>query len=139
MTQCPTCQSPVEGGVCARCGTPVAERPGPAKETGPLAENEAAALCYLFWLFTGTFFLLWPRFRRNGVVRFHAWQSILLTGAIVLAVFLLGLVLPAALLDAFFWVVQIAVPGIWLFMMERAWRRRRIVLPGIGTLANKFL
>ncbi len=72
---------------CAKCGTGaderIPERPkyGFGFEGASLKENQAAALCYLGWVITGTIILFTQPYSRSKVVRFHAQQAILLTAA----------------------------------------------------------
>lgn len=72
---------------CAKCGTGaderIPERPkyGFGFQGAALKENQAAAICYLGWVITGTALLFVQPYCRSRVVRFHAQQAILLTAA----------------------------------------------------------
>ncbi len=112
--------------------------------------NTLAGVSYLFWWVSG----LWVYFneRRNRFVRFHAVQSILLTGALtVVSVFLYmlwqlsGDLAAATHQAAFAHVGQgIALLGVfgvlalWLATMIAAWSGHHLRLPIIGGYAERY-
>jgi len=77
--------------------------------------------------------------RQNAFSRFHAVQSILAT----VALFLVGILLRVfAFLPIFgflyrslFWVLQLAVVVLWVFLMYKAWLGQRYKLPFLGDWA----
>ncbi len=87
MRFCANCRAPVYDSRCAKCGTGADERIPEQPKYGfgfqgaSLKENQAAALCYLGWVLTGTVFLFWQPYCKSRAVRFHAQQAILLTAA----------------------------------------------------------
>jgi len=120
---------------------------GSATAGGGLAPNVAGALCYLLGLITGVVFLLVDH---NRFVRFHAYQSILLSvawivlwvvlnlvtsivGAIPglgLLVILLGLLISLGLsLGGFL---------LWIALMVRAYQGHSWRLPYIGAMAERY-
>src|SRR5437762_53663 len=92
MAYCPNCGSTVEGKFCAKCGTAVgigttpgsssfpSEPPGSPAASG-LTDNIAGALCYTVIL--GIVFLLIEPYKRNKLIRFHAFQALFLCGALI--------------------------------------------------------
>jgi len=48
-----------------------------------MADNLAAALCYVLGLLTGILFLVLEPYNKNKLIRFHAFQSIFLNLALV--------------------------------------------------------
>jgi hypothetical protein len=103
MAFCATCGAQVEGRFCAKCGTPVAApaaAPPPVGAVPPAAapqyaasapasagmsENTASGLAYIMGLITGILFLILEPYNKNRAVRFHAFQSIFLNIAWVVA------------------------------------------------------
>src|SRR5215472_15884771 len=111
MPFCASCGSQVEGRFCAKCGAPVGEGPGPATpppqappgaavypppvppaSAAAMTDNAASALCYALRLITGVLVLLIAPYNQNGTVRFHAFQSIFLTVAVLIIAIAVGIV-----------------------------------------------
>ena len=69
----------------ARVGA-AAPASGPAVQAaGAMADNVASALCYVLGLITGIIFLVLAPYNRNPAIRFHAFQSIFLNVACIVA------------------------------------------------------
>jgi uncharacterized membrane protein len=154
---CPNCGANVQGRFCAKCGTAVdaataSTGPAPGAEpytagsgasSGGLTQNVAGALCYPVGFITGILFLLLEPHNKNKFVRFHAFQSIFLSVAafilsIVMNMFLV--IMPGALwalwgMIAF--LVQLAILGLVIFLIVKAYNNERFKLPIIGDLAEK--
>jgi uncharacterized membrane protein len=100
MRFCANCRAQVFDSQCSKCGTGADERiPENPKygfgfEGASLKENQAAALCYLGWVLTGTAFLFVKPYCRSRVVRFHAQQAILLTAAWMIVMLTVGVWVP---------------------------------------------
>jgi len=158
MPFCRNCGSPVEGRFCAKCGTPIADAPGASQDAGQppqppaapaaggLTENVASALCYLLGFVTGIIFLVVDPYSRNKTVRFHAFQSIFLSVALIAISIALGIV--STILFAISWVFGsvfgllqlvfwLAAFLLWLYMMWKSYQNEKVVLPVIGELAQK--
>lgn len=135
-------------------GTPGATPPQPPPPGVPpsislpgLEENVAAALCYLVPVVTGVLFLFVEPYDRNKTIRFHAFQSIffwigiLLADAAVDVVFggIFGGPNSYELLRLIWTLFRLAVLGLWLLLMYRAYNRERWVLPVVGEMAQKFV
>lgn len=174
MAFCPNCGGQVTGRFCPNCGTdvsaasatgaaggPVPPPPGPggaaAASFGPpppppgsvvqapgLTDNVAGTLCYLFGLITGIIFLLISPYNKNRLVRFHAFQSIFASIALIVVEIVIGIFSAAlwavhlGLLVGIFWLVfRILVFVGWLYMMYMTYNNKKVVLPLVGPLAEK--
>jgi uncharacterized membrane protein len=145
MAFCPNCGAEVQGRYCPKCGAAVTGEPaGPASTQAPVAssgltENVAGALCYLLGFITGILFLVLEPYNRNRTVRFHAFQSIFVSVALIilnivissLSIFTFGLTLLLSML------LSLGGLLLWLFMMWKTYQNEKVVLPVVGPLAEK--
>ena len=116
-------------------------------DTG-LAPNIAGALAYALGIITGVLFLVLEK--RNGFVRFHAAQSVVITAAwIVLSIGLFIVETVLTFIPVLGWIVAAAgfLLGIamffvgfalWLLLMYRAYQGREWELPMIGGYARRL-
>jgi uncharacterized membrane protein len=119
---------------------------GPGKGTG-LEPNVAGALSYLLGVITGVIFVV---LERDQFVRFHAFQSILLTvawiafwvifsviSAVLSAVPLLGILV---VIVGFILSLGLGLGGLilWLVLMLKAYQGQRLMLPVIGPMAERY-
>jgi uncharacterized membrane protein len=170
MAFCPNCGSEVQGRFCAKCGSPVAAPAGPAPEPTPgpigggggyvppppaappvaaqsgLADNIAAALCYLLGVLTGILFLVLEPYNRNRTIRFHAFQSIfvwiaavaLFIGLSIVGFALLAIPFIGAFISLLLHLgLGVGMLILWIMLMYKAYNNERWVLPIIGPLAEK--
>jgi uncharacterized membrane protein len=162
MPFCASCGSQVEGRFCAKCGAPVGAGPGPATpppETPPagvypppvppagaaaMTDNAASALCYALGLITGVLFLLIAPYNQNRTVRFHAFQSIFLTVAVIIIAIAVGIVesILGGVLGWWFaaivgFVFNLACLALWIAMIVTTYQGRSIPLPIIGPIAQQ--
>jgi uncharacterized membrane protein len=113
----------------------------PAITSSGLSENSAGGLAYLTFI-PAIIFLVMEPYNRNPFIKFHAWQSILLTGAWVAWVIvrvILGLVLHFMW---FLWFAIGAVVGLaffilWLVAIVQAFNGKKFSIPVIGAIAEK--
>jgi uncharacterized membrane protein len=151
MAFCATCGAEVQGRFCAKCGAPAAAA-GPSQAAPPsaapagLTENVASALCYVLTVLTGILFLVLAPYNQNKTIRFHAWQSIFLWVAAVIASIAVSILTGIFLRIPFIgWMVDLLLwPAfgigmfiLWLMLMYKAYNNERLVLPVIGPLAEK--
>ncbi len=156
MAFCAACGSQVEGKFCAKCGAPVgaaaASGPGPIPagsmppppiaQSAPMADNVASALCYALGFITGIIFLVLDPYNKNKTVRFHAFQSIFFSIAVI--------AIRYALVMIFFWSFSgigmgLALVGIfgfacfllWLYILIATFQGKTVVLPVVGPLARQ--
>jgi uncharacterized membrane protein len=135
---CPACGAESSGRYCKACG---AALPAAPSHVNVLPDHAASALAYVLGAITGVLFLTLEPYNRSPEVRFHAWQSVLLS-VVVLAVLLVGplcaTVLPWALIAVTGFVVLglvMALLVVWLAVMYKAYVGERWVLPIIGAIA----
>jgi uncharacterized membrane protein len=112
----------------------------------PFSDNVAAALCYMLLGITGILFLLLEPYNRKRSIRFHAFQSIFLTGA--LAVVWVAVITVGVILAYLPWIggliagllfLGLMIGGFlcWLILIYKAYHNEMVVLPVIGPLAEK--
>ena len=107
-------------------------------DTG-IKPNIEALLAYLLGFVTGLIFLLIEK--NNKFVRFHAMQSTLVFGGIILLYIVLALV------PIIGWLILVVLSAIlplvsfilWLVLMWKAYNGERYKLPYFGNLAEKQL
>ena len=104
------------------------------KTASGLDENVAAALTYACGWITGAAFLLFEP--SNAFVRYHAWQSVIVFGALSIAWFV------SVALGLFFWFFAfVVIPPLsavlWLLLMFKAYRGERYKLPFAGDIAEQ--
>ena len=102
-----------------------------------MADNVASALCYVP-LLGGIVFLLLEPYSRNKLIRFHAFQALLLFAAM----FVINIVL-TSFIEIFwsFWgiyrLLRLVYFVLWVYLAYKAYSREKVVLPVIGPLAEK--
>jgi uncharacterized membrane protein len=104
-----------------------------------LKPNIAAMLCYPLFFITGIIFLVLTPYNKDPFVRFHAYQSIFFTVALVALNIMIGIIsiLPLGVVEDLLssGLGLIAVGGtIW--MMFQAYHGNRTKLPIIGDIAE---
>jgi len=139
----------VEGKFCGACGKAVGDSPSPASGAAAsgMQDNVAGTLAYVLGLITGVLFLVLEPYNRNREVRFHAFQSIFLNVAVVVAAIALSIVgaivgsvipvLGAVLIGALSLVLWLGSVVLWLLLLIKTYGGSKIVLPVIGPLAQK--
>jgi uncharacterized membrane protein len=112
--------------------------------TSPAVSYNAAGAISYFTFIPAVVFLLIPPYKDSPCVRFHAWQSILLSmvafavdivlGAIALLTLFLGTAALAYTLRLLFlfWLI------LWLACVIKAMNGKRLKLPVIGSIAEKL-
>jgi uncharacterized membrane protein len=105
-----------------------------AKTTIGLEENVAGLLCYVLgWVSGIVFLILEPK---NNFVRYHAIQSIIVFGAINIAMAILS---PIPIIGAvFFWILWVLWVILWIVLMVRAYQGKKYKLPVSGNAAEKW-
>ncbi len=103
-----------------------------------LQPNIALLLCYLFGWASGIVFLFYAK--KDKVIRFNAWQSIIIFGILSVAVVILNLVPPIGgilhwVLFVLYWIVVTLSLVLWLFLMGKGYQGQAYRLPVAGDLA----
>ena len=91
-----------------------------------LEQNIAGLLCYLGGWITGLVFFLTEK--ENQFVKFHAMQSIITFGALMI----LGII------PIINWFVGILAFILWIILMIKAYQNVKFKLPYVGDLAEKW-
>lgn len=148
MPFCPSCGASVEGKFCPKCGSSISggapsAAPPPAASApavSELAPNVAATLCYIpIWIPAILFLVLAP-YNRDKAIRFHAWQSLFLHIAWVLAWMVLRVILGAVSWSIWYPLSSLLSLGgivLMLVLMLKTYQGQKIVLPVVGPLAEK--
>jgi uncharacterized membrane protein len=147
MPFCSQCGHEVDGRdvFCARCGArqPSSGPPPPRIDTifAGISPRTASILCYIptmGWI-AAIFVLATHRYRRDRIVRFHAFQGLYLFAAWLFVQWALKPIFND-LADSFVHIDRIfegVIIGLWIFMMIKAAHEEAYALPVIGELAQK--
>jgi len=113
-----------------------------AAPTSGLEENVAGLLCYVLGWVTGLIFFL---IDKRPFVKFHAAQSILMSVAIIVVYFAIGIIFAMLhfmsmgfLALAFYPLLGLLVFALWIFMMYKAYLHEKFKLPLIGDIAENM-
>jgi uncharacterized membrane protein len=108
----------------------------PAASSG-LSDDAASGIAYLTFI-PAIIFLVVAPYNTNPKVKFHAWQSIFLTGAWI-CLWVLDIVL--AFVPIIGWLLMLLLGLglfiVWLISIIKAFQGQRFVIPVIGALAQK--
>ena len=144
MPFCASCGTSIDGRFCARCGAAAgAVGPPATAATVGLAENAAGALCYGLGILTGILFLVLQPYSLNPRIRFHAWQSILFSIAVISLWFVMVIIsfmlpLPLMLLLS---MVRLGLAllwfCVWLYLVVKTYSGDCVSLPVLGAPARR--
>ena len=102
-----------------------------------LEPNVAGLLCYLAGWITGLVFFLIEK--DDDFVRFHAMQSIIVFGGLVIFYIIFGILMLVPILGwILFSLLWIATLILWILLMAKAYQGEKFKLPVIGDLAEKW-
>jgi len=135
MPFCTHCGSQLsEGDLCPTCGRKADQfRP-------QLPVNTAAALCYIPGLILAIMFLWWNPYRRPKIIRFHAWQAILLQSFWIAVMVVIGMLFSLFAAPLWFFIerlLHLAFILLTAFMIIQTYRNQTVVLPYLGAFAEK--
>lgn len=150
MANCAKCGAALSEGTafCGSCGTPVAAAaagtPPPAAAaptSSGLTSNVAGALAY-FTIIPAIIFLVVEPFNKDRFVRFHAFQCLFLAAASFVLFLALGVF---AVIPVIGWIVGLllipllglAMFGVVVFSMYKAYNNEKFMLPVIGKMAEQ--
>jgi len=119
---------------------PPYQQPYQAPQQGPAAQadlkpNVAGMLCYPLSFITGILFLVLTPYNRDRFVRFHAWQSIFFSLAIVVLSIALR-ILPWPLEAMSLYTLRLLALGGTGWLMYKAYQGERFKLPLVGEWAE---
>jgi uncharacterized membrane protein len=116
-----------------------------AKTSMGLEQNTAGLLCYVLWWASGIYFI--KKEKDNRFVRFHAWQSVIVFGAISVIFILISMLMRIRILmtvpeiSIFLliinWVLWLGTILLWFVLIANAYQERRFKLPWAGNYAEK--
>src|SRR5882672_8042514 len=121
-------------------GHPTYQQPYQPPYQGPVSQadlkpNVAGMLCYPLFFVTGILFLVLTPYNRDRFVRFHAWQSIFFSLAMVILSFVLR-ILPEPLDWMSLSVFRLLALGGTGWLMYKAYHNEWFKLPLIGDWAE---
>jgi uncharacterized membrane protein len=99
------------------------------KGTG-LQDNVAGLLCYVAGWITGIIFLILEP--NNKFVKFHAWQSIIVFGAVTVLYVIFFWV------PVLWWIIWIIGLILWVWLIYQAYQGKKYMLPIAGNIAEKI-
>ncbi len=107
--------------------------PDPGKSSTGLQINVAATLCYAMGFFSGLIFFLIEK--QNKTVRFHAMQSMLVFGVLLV----LQAVLPVVPVIGWTLMPLVSLAGLvlWILLMIKAYQGEKFKLPIVGDIAEQ--
>jgi uncharacterized membrane protein len=116
----------------------------PATSSSGLSDTAAGGLAYLTFI-PAIIFLVMEPYNRNPFIKFHSWQSILLTGAwvawviirLVLAIVLHAIPGFGLLSLAIGFIVGLGFFILWLVAIIQAFNGKKFSIPVIGAIAEK--
>ncbi len=103
-----------------------------SKTSTGLTENVAGLLCYILGFITGIIFILIEK--ENKFVRFHAMQSIILSGGLFILQIALMMVPFLVMISS---LVGLAGFILAIFLMYKAYQGEKYKLPVIGDIAEQ--
>jgi uncharacterized membrane protein len=148
MPHCTKCGTMVADNVafCPSCGTPQAAGVAPAMapaagtQTG-LSENVAGLLCYVLGWVTGLIFYF---IDKRPFVRFHAAQSIVVFGGLMIIRIVLSMLFvaggAAGLSVGFGLLTLVSILGVvlWILLMIKAYQGEKFRIPLAADLADQI-
>jgi len=102
------------------------------KSSTGLDENVAGFFCYLLGFITGIVFLLVEK--KSNFVKFHAMQSTITFLGLFVILMILGMIPIIGLLAYPIWILSLIL---WLFLMIKALKGERYMLPIVGKMAEE--
>ncbi|NOT59729.1 MAG: zinc-ribbon domain-containing protein [Acidobacteria bacterium] len=107
-----------------------------------LTTNQICSLLYLLPILGPILGLVIEPYNRDREIRFHAWQSLLLTGAwFVLTRIAIPILKFTFIPDAFVWLMNtgawFAFFGVWIYLIVQTWQGIKFRLPILGDVAEQ--
>ena len=135
---CSSCGTQMADGaaVCPGCGkaasATAANAAAPAG--GGLQDNVAGMLAY-FTIIPAIVFLLIEPYNRNKFVRFHSFQCLFLSGALIVIHIILGFIPLLGWLVSL--LLSLATVILWILLVVKAYQGQKFKVPFIGDLAEQ--
>ena len=141
-TFCSACGKPTAASAAATSGAPAAAA-APVASSGGLTANVAGALAYFVGWITAIIFLVLEPYNKDKFVRFHAFQSLFFSIALIPIYIVFAIVLiivghiSSILSGLLYAVFALGLFALWLFLMFQAYSNKQFKLPVIGDFAAK--
>jgi uncharacterized membrane protein len=138
MAFCPSCGTQIpDGAACPKCA---GGQPAAAPSTGGLTDNVAGMLAYFTFIPAIVFLVIEP-YNKNRFIRFHAFQCLFLTGALIALSIALAIVslIPVIgfLMIPVHFIVWLGSLALWIVLLLKAYQGQKFKLPVIGDMAEK--
>jgi uncharacterized membrane protein len=157
MPYCNKCgtEAGEDAAFCGNCGAPISSTaqnappsvpPQPQQASSSITPNVAATLSYVLGFITGIIFLVLDPYKNDRFVRFHAFQSILFSAALIVFWILWGgivwtifarVLFMWAILNMISMLVSLAAFVVWILLMYKAYNNDRFMIPFIGDIADR--
>lgn len=102
------------------------------KTSTGLTENVAGLLCYILGFITGIIFIIIEK--ENKFVRFHAMQSIILSGSLFVLQIALSMIPFLVMISSLLGLAGLIIA---IFLMYKAYQGEKYKLPIIGDIAEQ--
>ena len=153
MAACAKCGAPLADGAgfCAACGTsvsaagasagPASGATGSAAGSSGLTPNVAGALAY-FTIIPAIIFLVAEPYNKDRFIKFHAFQCLFMAGgAIAISIVMMMI----AVIPIIGWIISLlffplfglAMFGLVVFNMYKAYNNEKFLIPVIGKMAEQ--
>jgi uncharacterized membrane protein len=139
---CPKCgtENAESSKFCQKCGSMIVPEPAKSTDTSlGIEPNLGGLLSYALGWITGLIMILLEK--KNGFVRFHAVQSMVVFGAITILLIAFGILDGLDIVGRLFWALSVAVWILgfilWIVLMVKAYQGERYKLPIAGDIAEK--
>ena len=144
MAFCPVCGTQiVEGTACPKCAAGSAQPSVPVASVttgGGLTDNMAGMLAYFTFIPAIVFLVLEP-YNKSRFIRFHAFQCLFLTAALVALGIALAIVAMIPIIGLItiplHFVIWLACIALWIVLILKAYQGQMFKLPVIGDMAEK--
>ena len=140
MAFCPNCGTQIAEGAaaCPKCGTAISST-GATSAGGGLTDNMAGALAYVTIIPAIVFLVLAP-YNKNRFIRFHSFQCLFLTAALVALSIVLGILAMIPVIGLLtiplHFVIWIGSIVLAIILALKAYRGQKFKLPVIGDMAE---
>lgn len=140
MPFCPNCGTQIaDGATCPKCRG-AAPTTGATAAAGGLTDNLAGALAYVT-IIPAIIFLLLEPYNKNRFIRFHSFQCLFVTGALLalgIALAIIAMIPIVGLITIpLHFVIWIGAFVLWIVLLFKAFQGEMFKLPVIGDMAEK--
>ncbi len=134
---CSSCGAQMADGttVCPGCGKAASSASSSAAPSaGGLQDNVAGMLAY-FTIIPAIVFLVLEPYNKNKFIRFHSFQCLFLSGALIVIHIILGFIPILGWIASL--LLSLATVIVWVLLVVKAYQGQKFKLPFIGDLAEQ--